>query len=226
MKRSITKTFLLSSVAAVALAITYGGAAVAAPIVPSPTVTVGGLPGAVFSNFTCSLTGFGGSPTNCNQINVNPSPLNNGIEFSSGFTASIGQFTDATLSYTVTDTNPINAIDLSFNGTFFGLGVSSVTETVRNAANNQIVGFLKVSCSLFNCNLSDPATGFINLTGGAYTSLIVQKDINVTGSLGLAQQSIIDQSFHTVATPEPASMALLGVGLAGIGFARRLRQRS
>jgi hypothetical protein len=188
------------------------------PISPSPTFSVSGVPGAVFSNFGCSLTG-GGAPATCGQINVGPSPFNNGIEFTSGFTAIAGSFSDAAITYSINSTTGITGVDLGFNGAFFGLAVASVTEQVFNANTNQLIASLKVSCSPLNCSQQDPATGFIDL-GGSYTNLLVEKDINVTSTIvGASTISIIDQSFHSV--PEPASMLVIGSGLVALGFLRR-----
>lgn len=208
-----SKKILLTAVACLAPVL---GQAAPVAVTSNPSLSVGNLN---FSNFGCSLTQGGvlATPNNCSQINVNTiTQPGTGIVFSSGFTAALG-FDDAMLTYNVASTGAgISSIGLDFNGTFLGLAVSSVTETVFN--NGQQVGFAKVSCSQFGCNQTDSIA-----LNGVYSNLFIQKDIQVAAGEGIAQASYVDQTF-TTAAPEPGATALLGSGLLGI--TALLRRRS
>ena len=188
----------------------------AAPVTSNPALSVNGLS---FNNFTCSLTlnGAGAQPSSCDQINVNTiTKPGYGIEFSSGFTTEFNSsFDDAVLHFDVSSTDGISAIGLGFNGTFLGLGVSSVTEQVYHG--EQLVGSASVNCNILGCSQTENI-----LLDGIYSNLHIIKDINVnSGILGLAQISNVDQTFTT--TPEPSTTALLGLGLVSASFFARRR---
>jgi hypothetical protein len=174
----------------------------AAPISSNPTLMVGGM---TFSNFDCTVTGTG-SPHSCGQIDVKTitSP-GIGIQIDSGFEALPFQFTDAAITYDLLAPGGIDHIGLSFDGYFYGLAITSVTESVYSGST--LVGSATVACGVFaGCT----KTATVNLNG-IYNNLHVEKDIFVGASLGVAGTSIIDQTFADA--PEPSSIALLGSGL-------------
>ena len=208
-----TKQLLIAAIATIAPAVMHG-----ATITSNPTLSIGGL---TFNGFTCSLSKGGvlAQPSSCGQVNVNTTTVpGTGIEISSGFTAALGSFSDAVINYHVSSNTGINNVGLDFDGSFAGLGIASVSETVYSGSNQ--VGFADVTCGVASgCTRTDNI-----LLNGTYTDLSIKKDINVTAAFGSAQTSIIDQTFSSTA-PEPSSMALFGSGLVGAAALLRRKTR-
>ena len=78
-----------------------------------------------------------------------------------------------------------------------------------------------------NVNLSDGGRGFggseyalVNLDGGATFDTVVLKETDSSPSFEVAD---LGYASHTLSVPEPASAALLAVGLFGVGMIRRRR---
>ena len=129
---------------------------------------------------------------------------------------SLGDFLDASggairLLYdfkpgTNTDQSQLGVIDL---GTAGGAGIYSVT-TVQDSQ-NLLFGFFATG----GTGITPPGGTFDPNAGGEYTFALQYLD---------AAGAVVGQSAINVDVPEPATLAFVGLGLAGLGIMRRRRK--
>jgi len=221
----MTRRFLVLSFA-VGL-VTLGGLNAQAGTIPLPA-TLAALEGnsaivgnLEFSNFGYIATPLGSLPqaSGVTVSDINP-PITGetGIAFNGGFFATAGTIVDYAITYTVTvlSGKPITDSYLnSVGGNFNGNGSVSVAESLFTTGGALIA---KMETSLG----SPVATA----TFPEYQTINVVKDMILVGGSGGATVSILNQGFSTTAIPEPASMALLGIGLSGLFTLRRFLKRT
>lgn len=215
---------LLLPLCAFALALGSAGSALAVPVLSAGTITSGSL---TFTNFTCSFNGTNIFTGACSSIDVAAlTPQPSGIMFSTDMAVIGGPSgADAALTFNVSSPSAISAVGLSFNSTFEGMDVNSVTEDVYTSLGGTLVGTATVYCGFISgCAATTVDNIMLN---GAYDNLYITKDINLIAANGTSSgsTSIITQTFTTTATPEPISLTLMGGGLALFGLAG-LRKRS
>jgi hypothetical protein len=163
---------------------------------------------------------------------VNVSGLeDNGVEnilFGAGFAVNNGASADFQIFYHVTAlAGLITSIDQSFNLTAAGNGgIIAIGETVfSDSAFTFAVAQSSVSYIFGVTDANDPPGELLQgdqLNVPNLSQVWVTKDVNLQSVAGgFVAATILKQSFHQTAVPEPMTLSLMGVGLLGLGLLRR-----
>jgi hypothetical protein len=220
----MTRRFLIASFAVGLLALSGLNAQAGTIPLPSTLAALEGNSAIVgnleFSNFSYTATP-AGTPPAASGVTVNdltpPVAGLTGLTFNAPFFAAAGTTVDYAISYTVTvlSGTPITDAYLSVTGgNFVGTGSVDVGETLTTTKGALI--------TTLDASLGSPVA---SASFGPYTTINVTKDILINGGSNGATVSFVSQGFST-AIPEPASMALLGIGLSGLLTFRRFFKRT
>jgi len=178
-----------------------------------------------FSNFSYSSSPVGSAPLAA-DVTVRAylpggGSLESGLTFSGAFFAAAGTVVDYSIFYTVTAPagRLINdAVSSGVFSTFGGTGSGSIGETILNPATGLAVATLEIA--------SPPGAVSASANFAGLNSIIVEKDLILVGGSNGAAISIFNQGFSSTGVPEPASLALLGIGMTGFLAFRRFFKRT
>jgi len=179
-----------------------------------------------FSGFTFSSTSIPtGSEVNPADIKVSAFTSATETGFSFGGAALFAPpltRVDVSISYTVTAPAGEKLTDAFLNttgGSFGGTGSYSVTETLVDPTTQKQIGRIMEGSSP-----TGSATDFQTFAG--VQSIFVTKDIFLNGGSAGETLSVVTQAFSSNTIPEPASMALLGIGMTGLLAFRRFFKKT
>lgn len=183
--------------------------------------------GLFFSGFDAQISGDLAGQIDATDISV--VVLNDGFQLTGPLSAADGEMGDILLFYSVSaEFEVIIGASLFSNGVAVGSGAQVAVDEQLLIADSEEVGRL----SAWDTGaVPGDAISFDEIVfGGPLQEILVVKDIILDSSLvgggpgGSARISLIEQRF-SVAAPEPGTLALMGIGLAGLAGLRRRRLR-
>jgi len=150
--------------------------------------------------------------------------VNYGFGVDGNFNTAAGATLDAGLTYTVSSvsgakviTDAYAFVDATFPGS--STGIASATDTLN----------LSTGTKAFAASVSVPNLGGTNpseISFAPQSSIVVHKDIASINFTGATLLSAIQQGYSTQSVPEPASVALLGIGMTGFLAFRRFFKKT
>jgi len=174
-----------------------------------------------FSGFTYGTSPIGSPPVPA-DITLREFHAGNeaGLTFSGAFFAAAGTTVDYSISYVVTAPTGFlinDAVSSGVFSTFNGTGSGSIGESIIDPTTGLTVATLEIS-------KPGQTSDFVTFPG--LNSILVQKDLILVGGSNGASISIFNQGFSSTGVPEPASLALLGIGMTGFLAFRRFFKRT
>ena len=184
------------------------------------STTVVGAETLTFSNFTFTSSSVpAGSAALASNINVSAFtslPNETGFALTGTLNAPANTMVDASITYVVTAPAGELLNDAFLSTAGGGSGSYLVNETLVNALTGAPITTLAGSSS-------GPAGQLVSFAG--IQSILVTKDIFLSGGATGESLSVVQQAFSSTGVPEPSSMALLGIGMTGFLAFRRLFKR-
>jgi hypothetical protein len=191
-------------------------------LVPNTQTTVAGAETLTFSQFTYSSSsspppGSAGPSASIFEVNAFKVGAETGFSLDGTLNAAPNTMVDVSITYVVTAPKGELINDAVLITTGGGSGSYLVNETLTNAVTFAPITTLATSSTTSASDLEHFA---------GVNSILVTKDIFLSGGTSGESLSIITQAFSSSGVPEPSSMALMGIGITGLLAFRRLFKRN